>query len=179
MSNWFTRRRRIMGRVLNKKELPQYTYRFDTRAPSVIRALGFQPWANAGTISVIEHVKNSYASGAKAGQQTKHDSQWVSTGAYGLVKKLDPTFAQQVLSTNLYRIDTTLALATGNFFDANDTFDRAGIDRPYATQREWIKVGGVPQSAILHCMTGRAFFDQYDFSTGAPEEHLLTGWTTF
>lgn len=179
MFDWFKRTRRIMGRVIIKKELPEYTYRFDTRAPNVIRTLGFQPWATVGTISVIEHVKNSYAGGARNGQQTKYDSQWVSTGAYGLVKKLDPTFAQQVLNTNLYRIETELALATGNFFDANDTFDRAGINRPYATQREWIKVGGVPQNSITHCMTGRVFFDQYDFSTGAPEEDLLTGWTTF
>jgi hypothetical protein len=96
-----------------------------------------------------------------------------------MLKKLDATFAQQVLNTNLYKIDTSIAVATGHFRDANDTFDKAGIDRPFATQREWIKEGGVPANAIIEYMTGKTFFNQYDLIKGAPDEGALTGWQTF
>src|SRR3954447_26790475 len=141
-SKWAGRQRRIIGRIINHKALPAFTYRWDTRTPVVIRATGFQPWNGGGNITTMEHVNNSYGPNhAQAGQQTKHDSQWISTGGYGMLKRPDPTFAQQVLNSNLYKIDTAFAVHTGNFTDANDYFDRAGVDRPYASQREWIKLG--------------------------------------
>lgn len=179
MSNWLSRQRRILGRIVNSKTVPAFTYRWDTRAPSAIRATGFQPWHAPGTITLIEHVTGAYQGGPSAGQMTKKHSQFVSTGAYGMLQKLDPTFAQQVLTTNLYKIDTTIAAATGPFRDANDTFDKAGIDRPYATQREWIKEGGIPENAVVEYMTGKAFYDQYDLITGAPAENALVGWQAF
>src|ERR1700680_1939483 len=91
------RKRRIIGRIINAKALPQYTYRLDQRAPVLIRATGFQPWNGGGNITLVEHVTNAYgANHAQAGQATKHDSQWVSTAGYGMLKNLDPTFAQQI-----------------------------------------------------------------------------------
>ncbi len=180
MPKWLARQRRIIGRVINRKDLPTHTYRWDTRTPATIRATGFQPWNNTGIVTLIEHVNNAYGPNhAQAGQQTKHDSQWVSTGAYGMLKRLDPTFAQQVLNTNLYKIDTAAALATGNFLDVNDTFDKAGIDRPYSTQREWLKLGGVDQASVIEYMTGADFFNQYDLVNGAPAENALAGWQVF
>ncbi len=175
------RKRRILGRIINRKELPAFVYRFDSRAPAAIRATGFQPWNGAGGISMMEHVNNAYATGhAQAGQQTKYDSQFVSTGAYGILKHIDPTFAQQVLQTNLYKIDAAVALQTGVFFDANDTFDRAGVNRPYSTQREWIKVGGIDQAAVLETMTGANYAGQLAMPGGtAPDEDALAGWQAF
>ncbi len=180
VSKWIGRQRRIIGRVINRKALPTYTYRWDTRSPQTIRATGFQPWNGGGNINLIEHVNNAYGAGhARAGQQTKHDSQWVSTGGYGMLKKLDPTFAQQVLNSNLYKIDTAIASTTGNFMDANDYFDKAGVDRPYATQREWIKLGGVDQAAVIEYMDGQTYVNQLNQQFVAPDEHLLTGWQAF
>lgn len=127
----------------------------------------------------MEHVNNAYAPNhLQAGQQTKYDSQWVSTGAYGLIKNIDPTFAQQVLNTNLYKIDSARALATGNFYDANDFYDRAGVDRPYSTQREWIKDGGVDQQAVLEYMDGPTYAQQLNNGV-APDENALAGWQQF
>jgi|GEM_PF-1698337 len=174
--NFLHRWRRIIGRWINKKKLPTNTYRWDTRAADVIAQVGFQSWKSDGTISIEEHVNNAFMSGAKKGQMAKKESQWVSTGGYGMLKKLDPTFAQQVLNTHLYRIDTSAAKTAGNFNDANDHFDKIGQARPYASQREWIKEGGVPGASITHWMTGKTFLDQYDFTTGAPDEGALTGW---
>lgn len=130
---------------------------------------------------MMEHVNNAYAAGhQQAGQQTKYDSQYVSTGAYGMLKKLDPTFAQQVYNTNVYKIDTAIALQTGVFFDANSVFDKAGVDRPYSTQREWIKQGGIDQAAVIETMTGRNYAEQLQMPGGvAPDEHLLVGWQQF
>lgn len=175
------RKRRILGRLINSKELPQFVYRFDARSPATIRATGFQPWNGAGGISMMEHVNNAYAAGhAQAGQQTKYDSQFVSTGAYGILKTIDPTFAQQVLQTNLYKIDAAQAALTGAFHDANDMFDRAGVDRPYSTQREWIKEGGIDQAAVLETMTGAAYAAQLAMPGGiAPDEDALAGWAAF
>lgn len=180
LPNSVNRARRILGRIINGKELPQYVYRFDTRPPATIRVTGFQPWNGAGNVSMMEHVNNSYGPGhAKASTPTKHDSQWVSTGAYGLLKKIDPTFAQQLLNTNLYRIDTTSAKTTGHFMDANDHFDRSGVTRPYSTQREWIKNGGVNQNAVIEYMSGKNFALQIGTNGLAPDEDALTGWKTF
>ena len=176
------RARRIIGRVINGKQLPAFVYRFDQRTPQTIRATGFQPWNGAGGITMMEHVNNAYAAGhAQAGQQTKLHSQFVSTAGYGILKRIDPTFAQQVMNTNLYRINTALALQAGGlFFDANDVFDRAGVDRPYATQREWIKQGGIDQAAVVQYMTGANYAGQLAMPGGiAPDEHLLQGWQNF
>jgi len=175
------RRRRIIGRIINRKELPDYTYRFDERAPATIRATGFQPWNGGGGITVVEHVKNCYGVGhAQAGQATKMDSQWVSTSSYGMLKKLDPVLAQKIPGgINLYRIDTAIALHTGNFVDANDYFDREGIDRPYATQREWVKLGGIDQAAVIDYMDGLTYFNQLNAQDEAPDENALVGWQVF
>ena len=179
-TKWAGRQRRIIGRIINQKELPAHTYRWDTRAPATIRATGFQPWNGGGNVTMIEHVNNAYSAGhAQAGQQTKYDSQWVSTGAYGMLKKLDPTFAQQVLNSNLYKIDTATALTTGNFMDANDTFDRAGVDRPYSTQREWVKLGGIDQAAVIEYMDGQTYANQLNVHFEAPDEAQLVGWQAF
>ncbi|MGL6012614.1 MAG: scabin-related ADP-ribosyltransferase, partial [Shewanella oncorhynchi] len=161
---------------IQRKSLPAFTYRWDSRSPGVILASGFQPWNINGNISIIEHVKNSYASGPNKNLQTKHDSQYVSTGAYGMIKNLDPTFAQQVLNSYLYKIDTNIALENGNFYDVNDIFDRSGLHRPYATQREWLKSGGIPARAVVMYMQGREYMNQYDFVRGAPDEQVLVGW---
>lgn len=179
MHEWLSRKRRIIGRIINRKELPAFTYRLDKRAPATVRREGFQPWQVGGTISLTEHVNGAYGHGQRQGEPTKFDSQWVSTGAYGLLKKLDPTFAQQILDTNVYKIDTRLALTTGEFMDANDEFDRNNLQRPYATQREWIKLGGIPNTAVVAFMTGKDFFASYDLTTGAPAEDALAGWQTF
>src|SRR5687768_16289625 len=160
MTKWLSRQKRILGRIVNGKQVPAFTYRWDTRAPTTIRATGFQPWHAPGAITLMEHVNNSYSSGPKAGQETKRDSQWVSTGGYGMLQKLDPTFAQQVLNTNLYKIDTSIEVSTGPFRDANDALDKAGADRPYATQREWIKEGGISENAIVASMSGQTFVNQ-------------------
>lgn len=68
--------------------------------------------------SRMEHVNNAYAPGhANAGQQTKHASQWVASGAYGMLKRLDPTFAQQVpmtVSTRPGSIDRTRGRESGS-----------------------------------------------------------------
>lgn len=165
------RAKRIVSRFF-KKKLPTNTYRWDQRTPDVIAQSGFQPWKATGNIRLDEHVNNVLDSGALA----KYESQWVSTGAYGMIKKLDPTFAQQVLSTHLYKIDTALAKQTGSFNDANDYFDKKGKKRPYASQREWVKLGGIPPEAIVAWMLGKDYFDQYDMKTGAPAESALTGW---
>ena len=172
----FHKARRIVGRWINNKQLPVNTYRWDTRLPAKIANSGFQPWNANGNIRLEEHVNNAFASGEQQGQQAKYESQWVSTGAYGMLKKLDPTFAQQVLNTYLYKIDTTTAKTTGEFSDANDYFDKINKDRPYASQREWIKLGGIPPEAVVKWMRGKDFVEQYDIDTGAPNENELTGW---
>ncbi len=180
VSKWAGRQRRIIGRIINRKALPMYTYRWDTRSPPTIRATGFQPWNGGGQITLMEHVNNAYSPGhAQAGQQTKHDSQWISTGGYGMLKNLDPTFAQQVLASNLYKIDTAIALGTGNFMDANDYFDKAGVDRPYSTQREWIKLGGIDQAAVIEFMNGQTYVNQLNAQFVAPDEQNLQGWQNF
>lgn len=170
------RTKRQIGRWWNKKKLPPNTYRWDDRKPDVIAGTGFQPWKGDGTLTLDEHVNNAFASGAKAGQLSKYESQWVSTGAYGMLKKLDPTFAQKVMDTHLYKVDTALASATGKFADANAHFDKIGKNRPYASQREWTKLGGVPAQAITEYMDGKDFINQYDMVTGAPAEDQLTNW---
>ena len=130
---------------------------------------------------MMEHVNGAYAPGhAQAGQMTKHDSQWVSTCAYGMLKVIDPTFAQQILTTNVYKIDSAVALLTGAFFDVNDVFDKSGVDRPFSTQREWCKLGGIDQAAVIETMTGANYAGQLVMPGGvAPDEGLLQGWQGF
>ncbi|WP_158997008.1 scabin-related ADP-ribosyltransferase [Pigmentibacter ruber] len=178
----FQRMRRIVGRIVNRKTLPQFLYRWDQRPPNIIRSEGFKPWNENGTVELIEHVTGSYSNDprnlGKQGSLVKYNSQWVSTGAYGMVKNIDPVFAQQVLNTHLYKIDTSIASLSGPFYDVNDHFDRAGINRPYATQREWAKLGSIPANAVVSYMTGKDYFEQYDLKIGAPEERLLKNWQT-
>lgn len=169
-----SRVKRQVGRFLKNKKLPPSTYRWDDRKPDVIAQTGFQPWKATGTLTLDEHVNNAFASGAKAGQLAKFDSQWVSTGAYGMLKKLDPVFAQKVMNTHLYRIDTAIAGQSGKFHDANAHFDKIGKNRPYASQREWTKEGGIAPQAVVNYMDGMDFINQYDMTTGAPDEAQLT-----
>jgi hypothetical protein len=63
--------------------------------------------------------------------------------------------------------------------DANDHFDRAKMNRPYATQREWIKNGGISQNAVIEYMPGKDFALQMGAGGIAPDEAELTGWLTF
>ena len=171
-----SRVKRQVGRFLKNKKLPPSTYRWDDRKPDVIAQTGFQPWKATGTLTLDEHVNNAFASGAKAGQLAKYDSQWVSTGAYGMLKKLDPVFAQKVMNTHLYRIDTAIAGQSDKFHDANAHFDKIGKNRPYASQREWTKEGGIAPQAVVNYMDGMDFINQYDMTTGAPDEAQLTNW---
>lgn len=168
--------KRQVGRWLKGKKLPPNTYRWDDRTPDKIAQTGFQPWKDTGTLTLDEHVNNAFASGAKQGQLAKYESQWVSTGGYGMLKKLDPVFAQKVMNTHLYRIDTSTASQTGKFADANAHFDKIGKNRPYASQREWTKLGGIPPQAVDKYMDGMDFINQYDMTKGAPDESQLTNW---
>ncbi|WP_186646201.1 hypothetical protein [Fluviispira vulneris] len=177
------RQKRILGRIMSGKSLPQFLYRWDQRPPSVICREGFKPWNEDGTIKLIEHVTGCYSSNkiqdAKSPPKgVKHDSQWVSTGSYGMVKTIDPLFAQQILDSNLYKIDTNIAVRSGPFYDVNDHFDKAGINRPYPKQREWAKLGSISISAVIAYMTGEDFIIQYCFSSGAPNEGVLKNWKT-
>jgi hypothetical protein len=174
-NSWIKRQKRIIARVLFKK-LPANTYRFDTRTPEQIAQTGFQPWKNTGNITIREHVENAYQQRPNQGKQTKYDSQFVSTGGYGILKKIDPTFAQGLLNTNVYKIDTAIAAQTGRFHDVNDHFDKIGVKRPYATQREWLKEGGIPPAAVVEWMPGIDFADQLNSQGQAPDESSLTGW---
>ncbi|CAD5203208.1 hypothetical protein [Pseudomonas sp. FEN] len=176
ITNAILREKRILGRMINGKKLPAFTYRWDSRDPRLIRAIGFKPWSQQGCLTLVEHVRNIHLNGTNAGRLAKFDSQFVSTGGYGMLKKLDPVFAQQVLNTNLYRINTEIASATGKFWDVNEFFDKANIIRPYPGQREWAKEGGIPPRAVVEYMTGKVFVEQYDFVTGAPDEQKLEGW---
>lgn len=158
---------------MTQKELPPYVYRQDSRDPDTIRKFGFQPRQRNDLVSILDHVNGSYSSGPRQGQLTKEDSQWVSTGAYGMLQKLDPTIAQRLVDYFLYKIDTGLALRTGEFHDINDVFDRAGIRRPYPTQREWLKAGGISPAAVVGWLPGSMFAAQYNVTSGAPEEVIL------
>lgn len=178
------RKRRILGRILNRKELPDYVYRLDTRAPGVIRGQGFKPRLEDGTVSAIEHVKNSLSSSHpdyEPRRQAKNFTQWVSTAGYGFFQPIDPTFSHHLRRDDsyIYKIDTSIAIQSGNFVDANSHFDKAGESRPYATQREWIKLGGIDEAAIVYYMTATTMDDQMDNNLNAPAESTLTGWLPF
>ncbi|MCY0388371.1 hypothetical protein OVY01_14225 [Robbsia sp. Bb-Pol-6] len=180
MPNRFFREKRILGRVLARKQLPGFVYRWDERDIAVIRREGFQPWKPEGTITLVEHVRGTYRRNACPRELSKYESQFVSTGSYGMLKRIDPTFACKAFSANLYRIRTGIALETGVFQDVNDAFDRSGIVRPYATQREWLKSGGIPARAIVAYMPGKTFIAQYDIAKNVgPEEADLKGWLPF
>jgi hypothetical protein len=178
LSEGMNRKRRIIGRIIQRKSLPQYTYRLDERAPGTIRSTGFQPWNGGGTITLEEHVNGSYGTNSPKSGSTKQDSQWVSTAGYGILKNIDPKFAPMLVHGYIYRIDTALATGTGAFMDVNDFFDKAGENRPFATQREWAKLGGIDQSAVTHYMDGPTFQGQMNGFVG-PDEANLTGWQTF
>lgn len=157
--NW-----RKFKRWLSNKKLPSNTYRWDTRPPETIAGVGFQPWDSDGLVSLKEHVRNS---SDDDGHAVKYESQWVSTGAFGMIKKIDPTFAQQVTTSNLYKIDTAAAEAnsTNSFVDVNKHFDSLEIERPYATQKEWAMEGdGIHPSAVVAWMPGGDYLDQYDLA---------------
>ena len=44
----------------------------------------------------------------------------------------------------------------------------------YASQCEWTKEGGIPPQAVVNYMDGMDFINQYDITTGAPDEAQLT-----
>lgn len=176
LPNSINRQRRIIGRVINNKQLPTYAYRLDERAPATIRETGFQPWNSTGTLALPEHVN-----GVFNGTQTlaKAHSQFVSVAYYSFLKKMDAKFLGGVLNKNIYKIDVQAASATGNFIDANDFFDRSGVDRPFADQRELTKEGGIDQVAVIEYMTGNNYYQQLDANFVAPDENLLQGWQAF
>lgn len=178
------RKRRIIGRLINNKALPQYTYRWDARDAAAIGGTGFQPWLATGNVTIIEHVNNSYAVGHPLhGVRTpKNDSQFVSTGAYSFLEHMDAIFTQRAMTFYLYKIDTQLALATGLFYDVNDTFDRANQRHTYRSQREWLKDGGITPNAIVASMYGPTFMAQCNIDAQGlhpPTEANLAQWTAF
>ena len=173
-----------VGRIVFRelfKPLPTEVYRWDSRSPEVIAQLGFQPWNPDGEIRLDEHVLNRLDS---TGEAAKYHSQWVSTGAIGMLKNLDGQLAQKILDTKLYKINRPTAeqtQQTGNFQDAkfkdvNDHFDRIGKDNPSRTQKEWAKEGNIPPTSIEGWMSGQEFFDQYDINNGGFIGGDLTGW---
>ncbi|MCF7993565.1 MAG: hypothetical protein K9L32_00640 [Chromatiaceae bacterium] len=182
------RKRRILGRILNRKELPNFVYRVDTRAPGTIRQQGFQPMDPQGVVTAIDHVKNSLSpnhpdyvlDNMGKGPAAKDYTQWVSTAGYGFFQPIDATFSSHLLRDNsyIYKIDTTIAVQTGPFVDANAHFDNSGLERPYATQREWIKLGGIHQAAIIYYITGRTMGDAMNANNIAPPTSALP-WIQF
>lgn len=137
--------RRIVARALNNKSVPDKVFRLDERTPEVIAADGFAPWNSQGSISLKEHVRGALDErDPEYGTAAKWKSQWVSTGALTMLQ--DPTLITAARGKYLYQIDTHRA--GGGFMDVNDHFDRSGIHRPYAKQREWAREGGVPAAAV-------------------------------
>jgi hypothetical protein len=116
-------------------------------------------------------VKNAYDDG----KLSKHDSQWVSTMDYRAVKNIDPTFAQKLFDTYLYKIDVSLAQATGAFINANQAFRDKNLKSPYEGQAEFAKLGGIPRNAIVGSLTGKEFYKQTDqkMPPTAPNENGL------
>ena len=46
-------------------------------------------------------------------------------------------------------------------------------------QREWLKLGGVDQVAVVDYMPGQIYFDQLSAQFVAPDENALVGWQAF
>ena len=109
---------------------------------------------------------------------TNNFSQWVSTGSYRMFRPIDGVFAQDIRAFWLYQIDAEAAMESGEFVDVNDHFDRAGVQRLYASQREWIKFGGISSGAVKKYMHGGDLLTQMN-GPYAPEEAALTGWNNF
>lgn len=172
------RKWRQFKRWLSNKKLPSNTYRWDTRDAGTIAKEGFQPWNSEGTVSLTEHVMGS---SADDGHAVKYESQWVSTGAFDMLKTIDPIFAQQVLNTNLYKIDTAAVqkITKSEFVDVNKYFDSIGKKRPYASQKEWaMQKEGIPAQAIVAWMPGSEFIKNYDLAKNelSTDEASLPGW---
>ena len=92
-----------------------------------------------------------------------------------------PTFAQQVLNTNLYKIDTAAVqkITKSEFIDVNKYFDSISKKRPYATQKEWaMQKEGIPVQAIVAWMPGSEFIKNYDLAKNglSTDEAGLPGW---
>jgi hypothetical protein len=175
----FKRKMRILKRILDKKSLPPKVYRLDARPPEKISYEGFQPWKPEGQISIEEHVNNVLKN--SGGKLAKYDSQFVSTAGYkGLA---DATLAQICGGKFIYKVDTKFAgMDKSNSADVNDYFDRLGQRRPYSTQREWIKSGGIPGAAIEEYLPAGDFYkNQVKYKTKPlrlqlPKESDIKGW---
>jgi hypothetical protein len=189
------RAQRRIARKITRKKLPEYVYRWDTRPPATIRIDGFRPNSEnypglhvaLGNVTLFDHVRNSWSDPAmwvpnETGRSVlpKSVTQWVSTGSYGMLNPLDPTFAHQARNSFLYKIRTSDAqLQNGpqEFYDVNDEFDRVGLARPYPTQREWIKLAGIPARAVVSYMPGAMFVDLWARNQLPDDETKLGGWT--
>jgi hypothetical protein len=180
--NGFKRWMRIFKRQLMRKSLPEHLYRLDARVPEKIMFEGFQPWKDSGTISIKEHVSGVLEKASPSGGTlAKQESQYVSTAAYkGLA---DPILAQICGGKYLYKVDSGYAgMNKSSFTDVNDYFDRLGKKRPFPKQREWIKDGGIPASAVTHFMPAENLYkNQVTFLSNPlrlkmPAEEKITGW---
>ena len=80
----------------------------------------------------------------------------------------------------LYKIDTNFAgLNKADFTDVNDYFDKRDLDRPYPRQREWLKDGGIPGTAVSHYMNAMNFYGQVTVNAtemDLPAEGSVAGW---
>jgi hypothetical protein len=172
-----TRRWRRVKRFLMNKKLPASTYRWEPLSPELVSQHGIPPRKKQGSVSLKEHVTGASEVDKK---MVKFDSQWISTGAWGMLKKLDPTMAQQVHDRTLFKIDTAKAEEDNEhkFVDVNKHFDQMGQPRPYPSQREWAIEGGIPPRAVVGWMTGEQYMSQYDHATGGIPggEESLRGW---
>lgn len=148
------RKRRILGRVLNQKQLPPFVYRTDGRTPTEISATGFQPWNPDGDVSLFEHVRGSFDDDSGA---TKLSSQWVSTSAFRGLAQMDARLIMALRSGFIYKINTATAVQTGEFRDVNNAFDTAGRDNDFSDQREYAKRGGIAAHAITAYLTGEVY----------------------
>jgi Domain of unknown function (DUF4157) len=172
-----TRMWRRVKRFLMGKKLPASTYRWEPLSPELVSQHGIPPRKKQGSVSLKEHVTGASEVDQK---MVKFDSQWISTGAWGMLKKLDPTMAHQVLERTLFKIDTARAEEDNEhkFVDVNKHFDQMGQPRPYPSQREWAIEGGIPPRAVVGWMTGEQYMSQYDDATGGIPggEESLRGW---
>ncbi|KIQ51514.1 hypothetical protein TA05_09790 [Citrobacter rodentium] len=79
---------------------------------------------------------------------------------------------EMLTRSRIYKIDTHIALTTGEFFDVNDMFDRFSQTNNFRAQREWSKLGGIPANAVIGFMSGLDFFNNV-ILVPAPQEDEL------
>ena len=171
--------RRFKRWMWGNESLPANLYRWDPLGPEVVAEHGLPQRDSTGTVSLKEHVNGSADAD---GRIVKYESQWISTGAWGMLKKLDPVLAQQVHDRTLYRINPVQAEADSGgrkFKNVAEHFDDIGKKQPYPGQHEWALEAGISAASIVGYMTGQTYLDQYDPAIGGIPggEAGLTGWT--